>query len=74
MFLKPFLEFKFYLILMYILIYISAIHDKIYFYCLPCVVVFTTDKKKKFSTMSIGKIPRLIRFGRVHLTDTISPS
>ena len=69
--LKPFLEFKCYLILIYIyLISIGVKNDNIYFYCLLCVVVFTNDKKL-FSTMPLGKIPWLVQLGRVRLMDTI---
>ena len=64
-FLEPFLEFKCYHVLIYILIYIWVINDKIYFYCFLCVVVFTTEKK--ISTMSFGKISWLVhlRYGDI---------
>ena len=67
MFLKPFLEFKCYLILIYILIYIWVINDKIYFYCFLCVVVITTEKKN--STMSIGKISWLFHLRHGDITN-----
>ena len=71
MFLKPFLEFKFYLILMYILICGLYMIRSIFTVC--HVLLYSQLIKKIFSTMLIGKIPWLIRFGRVRLTDTISP-